>query len=76
MIGEREAILKVLTIGHHYGYGNLIDRLQMQWAIELVEKSGMTIPDACYTAGFEDKERISRIEKAGLKGMKEYCFQE
>lgn len=70
---EHEAVRRVVDAGQQFGYGNMIDRLKIAWALMLHEQWGMSLPDAFRGAGL-DPERAERpgTDAAKVQWMKQY----
>lgn len=47
---ELEAVRSCVSIGRRHGFGNMIDRLRMAWALHLIEESGLSVKSACMGA--------------------------
>ncbi len=75
--GEHDAIKVVIDIGKQWGFGNLIDRLSVAWALSLVDNHELDIKTAWSAAGL-DKERIERghTNDQIIQWMREYTAQE
>ncbi len=72
--GEMDAVRTTVEAGRQHGFGNMIDRLGVAWAIELYEKWGMELP-AAFAQARLDPERATRPGgdlEAKLKWCREY----
>jgi len=76
--GEAEAVRRAIKAGEEYGYGNVIDRVGMAWALSLLERyPDWSVATALRGAHF-DEERAGRAEgknrEESMKWMREYTF--
>ena len=77
--GEPDAVRKTVEYGSQYGYGNLIDRLKIAWALRLLETFDFDVGTAMRSALIEDKDRIARAQILGrerfIEWAKKYTYK-
>jgi hypothetical protein len=67
---EKQHIIEAVKAGRAHGYGNVIDRLKMAWAHDLVANHGMDVEQAMTGALMgNDPARIRRCEALGREGF-------
>ena len=60
---ERIAVKSATRAGRIWGYGNIIERLQMAWLKMLIE-DGIDIRTAAKSVGIgDDEERVAKLER-------------
>ena len=75
---ERVDIITAVQISREWGHGNIIDRLQMAWLLDLIKEHGFDVKTAVQSVPglCEDKERVGRLVKmdkvALVKQLSEY----
>ena len=74
MRGEAAATLKCIELAKTHGYGNLMSRMLVAWALQLIENYEMPISTACGGATM-DKDETKRWCKCGVEAMREYVFE-
>lgn len=75
--GEKEAVRAVVAHGHIFGYGNLVDRLKIAWAAEILRaRPDFPLRAAMHAATFSrvhDKERIAQLEAGGREAFLQWA---
>lgn len=80
---EVAAIRSAVVIGKEFGFGNIIDRLRVAWALALMVEQKMSVKSACLGAGIDKgrvilwsknktQKRIAELHRA----MREYIGEE
>lgn len=68
---EGFAIKAVVELGRKWGYGNMIDRLKMAWALSLYEQ-GLSLESVAIAAGFDPQRLAGGNEAAIIAEMRLY----
>jgi hypothetical protein len=66
--GERDAVKLALLAGKSFGYGNVISRLRVAWALSLIEKCDISVRAACsgaLMAGYDASHWINMENSLG-----------
>jgi|GEM_PF-5003010 len=76
--GEAEAIRRAVEVGKAYGYGNVMDRVGMAWALSLLEQYPDWSVSTALRGALFDEERARRGSRLGrekaMAWMRAYIF--
>lgn len=72
---EKKDVKKVVEYGKRWGYGNLIDRLRMAWALSLMETTDLDCSSIEVACGLTNGRLTGKREDT-INFIKEYIGQD
>ena len=69
---ERMDVKFVIRKAQQWGYGNLIDRLKVAWALHLYEKDGLDLETSFIQSGLRLERLVYKDEDAFVESMRKY----